>query len=259
LTCDDIERDEIAEAYVLGRLPEQASSEFESHYFECPRCLAQVELLESTRTHLLTGPHAAAGVRRFPRVIGAVAAAAVVVIAVGVIRQFSSEPVSAPAAPPASNIELPGTPPSAAPAASIDLRALGAIVPPRFDAPRLRVSPTASRRAFLQAMEFYQRGDCQQAAGGLLAAVEQDPKSIPAHFFLAICSLQLDRDAQAADHLKIVVQLGESPYFEDAHFFLAKAHIRQGDLASARKELQAVVALEGDRRAEASNLLTQIR
>jgi ATP/maltotriose-dependent transcriptional regulator MalT len=40
---------------------------------------------------------------------------------------------------------------------------------------------------------------------------------------------------------------------------LAKAHIRQGDLASARKELQAVVALEGDRRAEASNLLTQIR
>ena len=258
MTCDDIERDEIAEAYVLGRLPEQAAAEFESHYFDCPRCLAQVELLESTRSELLSAPHAASGGRRFPRVIGAIAAAAAVVIAVGVIREFS-EPVSSPTGPLARNIELPGTPPSAPPPASIDLRALGVIVPPRFDAPRLRVSPTASRRAFLQAMEFYQRGDCQQAAGRLQTAVEQDPKSISAHFFLAICSLQLDRNAQAADHLKIVVQLGESPYLEDAHFFLAKTHIRQGDLAGARKELQAVVALEGDRRAEASTLLTQIR
>ena len=258
MTCDDIERDNIAEAYVLGRLPEPASSEFESHYFECPRCLAEVELLESSRTHLLSDRDAASGVRRFPRVMGAVAAAAVVVIAAGVIRQFSSEP-AAPAGPPARNIELPGTAPPVPSAPAVDLRALGAIVPPPFNAPRLRDGSTASRRAFLDAMAHYARGDCQQAIGGLQTAVEQDPKSIQAHFYFAVCSLQLDRNAQAADHLRTVVQLGESPYLEDAHFFLAKTHIRQGDLGSARRELQAVIALEGDRRSDASTLLNQLR
>ena len=258
MTCDDIERDNIAEAYVLGRLAEPASSEFESHYFECPRCLAEVELLETGRTHLLSDQNAPSGVRRFPRVMGAVAAAAVVVIAAGVIRQFSSES-AAPAGQPARNIELPGTAPSVPAAAAVDLRALGAIVPPPFNAPRLRDGSTASRRTFLTAMEHYERGDCQQAIGGLKTAVEQDPKSIPAHFYFAVCALQLDRNTQAADHLKIVVQLGESPYLEDAHFFLAKSHIRQGDLGTARRELQAVIALEGDRRSDASTLLNRLR
>jgi len=259
VTCDDIERGNIAEEYVLGRLQEQAASEFEAHYFDCPPCLARVELLEAARTHLRDSPAVPRAGHGIRRTIGAIAAAAVVVIAVGVIRQVSFAPESPPSTLPARNIELPGTAPAAPPAGQIDLRALGAIVPPPFDAPRLRVSPTASRRAFLQAMELYKRGDCRQAIGGLESAVNQDPASIPAQFFLAVCSLQLDRNTEAAQHLKKVIRLGESPYLEDAHFFLAKAHIREGDLPDARKELQAVIALEGDRRSEASSLLSQIR
>jgi len=45
---------------------------------------------------------------------------------------------------------------------------------------------------------------------------------------------------------------------EDAHFFLAKALIRDGDVEAARDELRTVLALEGDRRDEASRLLAEL-
>ena len=260
MTCDEVERGNIAEDYLLGRLPEQAASEFEAHYFDCPQCLARVELLEGARTELESSPETRPAGNRFRRVIGALAAAAVVVLAVGVIREVARVPVSAPVTvtAPAPNIELPPTAPGARPAEKPDLQALGAIELPRFDALRLRASPTASRRVFLQAMERYERGDCQGAFAGLESAAQQDPKSVPARFFLAVCSLQLDRNADAVRHLAGVVKLGESPYLEDAHFFLAKAHIRMGDLPAARKELESVIALDGDRRREASTLLSQL-
>ena len=257
MTCDEVERGNIAEEYLLGRLPEEAASEFETHYFDCPQCLARVELLEGARTQLESSPDARPAGNRLRRVIVPLAAAAVVVLAVGVIRELSRVPVSAPDTAPAPNIELPAQAPP--PAGRPALPALGAIEPPRFDAPRLRVSPTASRRVFLQAMERYERGDWQGALAGLETATQQDPKSVPAHFFLAVCALQLDRNADAVRHLADVVKLGESPYLEDARFFLAKAHIRLGDLPAARRELEAVVALDGDRRAEAFSLLAQIR
>ena len=258
MTCDEVERGNIAEDYLLGRLPEQAASEFEAHYFDCPQCLARVELLEGARTQLESSPETRPAGNRLRRAIGALAAAAVVVLAVGVIREVARVPVSAPVTAPAPNIELPPTAPGARPAEGPDLQALGAIELPRFDAPRLRTNPTASRRVFLQAMERYERGDCQGALAGLETAAQQDAKSVPARFFLAVCSLQLDRNADAVRYLADVVKLGESPYLEDAHFFLAKAHIRLGDLAAARRELASVIALDGDRLREASTLLSQL-
>jgi tetratricopeptide (TPR) repeat protein len=258
VTCRDVERGNIAEECLLGRLPEEAASEFETHYFDCPACLARVELLEGARTQLESSAAIGRGAGRYRRAIPALAAAAVLVLTVGVIREVSRGPASAPVATPAPNIELP-PPPAAGPARGPDLRSLGEIERPRFDAPRLRVSPSALRRVFLQALERYERGDCQGALAGLETAARQDPKMAPAHFFLGTCSLELDRNADAVRHLANVVKLGESPYLEDAHFFLAKAHIRLGDLASARKELEPVIALDGDRRAEASSLLSQIR
>ena len=258
MTCDEVERGNIAEEYLAGRLAEEAASEFEAHYFNCPECLARVELLEGVRTQLeSSSAETRPAGSRLRRAIVPLAAAAVLVLAAGVIRQMSRVPVSAPVTTSAPNIELPA--PVAPPAERPDLRALGAIEPPRFDAPRLRVSPTASRRVFLQAMERYERGDWQGALAGLETAAQHDPKSVPAHFFLAVCSLQLDRNADAVRHLANVVKQGESPYLEDAHFFLAKAHIRLGDLASARRELESVIALDGDRRTQASTLLSQLR
>jgi Flp pilus assembly protein TadD len=107
-------------------------------------------------------------------------------------------------------------------------------------------------------MDAYSRGDYTGAIPGLEEAVRADPASPTARFFLAVSYLQLDRRAEAIGHLRGVIQAGESPYLEDALFFLAKAAIRSGDLEAARDELRRVVALDGERREEASRLLQEL-
>jgi tetratricopeptide (TPR) repeat protein len=257
VTCDEIERDELAEQYLLGRLPEEASAEFEAHYFDCERCLERVELLERTRAHLVSSATGNVPRRRFRYVSGGLAAAAVLLLAVALIREFPSPAV--PATPSARDIELPASPQSPAVADAVDRRRLGAIDPPRFDAPRLRSSPTPPRRLFLDAMRLYERGDYAGAIPGLQRAAEQDATVPQSHFFLAVCYLQLDRNGEAVEHLRRTIRRGESPYLEDARFLLAKAHIRQGDFESARNELRAVIAMDGDRRVEAGRLQAQLR
>lgn len=253
MTCDEIERDEIAERYLSGRLGEDASAEFEAHYFDCPRCLEHVGRLESARHALRgdggAGEHARRWRRRLWPAAGALAAAAILVLAVRGIEDQ---------APPAAgvtvrrDVELPREPPA------LDLRRLGAIEPPRFTPPRLRSDAGEARRVFLEAMRSYERGDYAGAVAGLEQAARADPAYPAAHFFLGVCALQLDRDAEALRHLRAAVRLGESPYLEDAHFFLAKALIRGGDIEAAKGELRTVVALEGDRRGEASRLLSEL-
>lgn len=253
MTCDQIERDEIAERYLLGRLGEDASAEFEAHYFDCSRCLEHVGRLESARHALAGDGGSRADVRRWRRGLwpaaGALAAAAILLLAVRV----SEEPAApAPSVEVTRDVELPREP------KTLDLRRLSAIEPPRFTPPRLRSEAGEARRLFLNAMRSYERGDYAGAVPGLEAAVVADPSYPAAHFFLGVCSLQLDRRADAMRYLREVARLGESPYLEDAHFFLAKALIRGGDIEAAKSELRTVVALEGDRRDEASRLLAEL-
>jgi TolA-binding protein len=179
---------------------------------------------------------------------GALAAAAILVLAVRGIEEPAPPTTSATGT---REAELPSEP-------APDLRQLSAIEPPRFTPPRLRSVEGEARRVFVEAMRSYERGDYAAAVPGLEAAVRADPAYPAAHFFLGVCSLQLDQPADAMRHLRDVVRLGESPYLEDAHFFLAKAQIRGGDVEAARGELRTVVALEGDRRAEASRLLAEL-
>ena len=252
MTCDEIERDEIAERYLSGRLGEEASADFEAHYFDCSRCLEHVGRLESARHALAGDSGAGADARRWRRRLwpaaGALAAAAVLILAVRVI----DEPSAPPNLPVTRDVDLPREP------AAPDLGRLGAIEPPRFTPPRLRSGAGEARRVFLDAMQWYERGDYAGAVPGLEAAVRADPAYPAAHFFLGVCSLQLDRRADAIRYLREAARLGESPYLEDAHFFLAKALIRDGDVETARGELRTVLALEGDRRDEASRLLAEL-
>jgi len=253
VTCDEIERDEIAERYLSGRLGEEASAEFEAHYFDCSRCLEHVGRLESARHALAGDGGPGADVPRWRRRLwpaaGALAAAAIVVLAVRVIDEPSAP---APNLPVTRDVELPREP------AAPNLGRLGAIEPPRFTPPRLRSGAGEARRLFIDAMRSYERGDYAGAVRGLEAAVRADPAYPAAHFFLGVCFLQLDRRADAIGYLREAARLGESPYLEDAHFFLAKALIRDGDVAAARGELRTVLALEGDRRDEASRLLAEL-
>jgi cytochrome c-type biogenesis protein CcmH/NrfG len=108
-------------------------------------------------------------------------------------------------------------------------------------------------------MALYVAGDYAGAAAGLRRVIAVDDSQVAAHFYLAVCVLQGNHNDEGLTLLQRVVASGESPYLEDAHFFLAKARIRQGDIAAARSELTRVIALDGDRRDEARQLLAQLQ
>ena len=263
MTCDEIERGDIAEQYVLGRLGEENSARFEAHYFGCARCLDRVEALESAHGALATAVAAktedertsragggSRSLRALWQAVGGLAAAAIIVLAVRVIQE---PPTPSAIEPPATAVDI--ALPKAAPTA--EWERLGAIVPPPFTPPRLR-SARESRRLFLSAMEVYSGGNYAGAIPGLEDAVRAEPALPAARFFLGVSYLQLDRRSEAIEHLREVTRLGESPYLEDAYFFVAKASIRNGDIEAARRELRTVIALGGNRRDEASGLLTAL-
>jgi tetratricopeptide (TPR) repeat protein len=269
MTCEQIERDEVVEQYLSGRLPSADQDDFEAHYFDCTYCQERLRVLEDARAQLTreAAPVLAqrtsspTSLRRTAvawRVAAAgLAAAAVIVLAVRVTRgPDSAAPVVPPGgASPGRDVTL-QAPQNPTPAP--DLSALAQIQPPRYEPLRLRASMSSAQAAFRTAMELYAAGNYSGAAAGLRRAIELDPSLLGAQFYLAVSVLQIDGTDEGVTLLQRVIAAGESPYLEDAHFFLAKARIRRGDIASARSELRRVIALDGDRRDEAQQLLARL-
>ena len=63
---------------------------------------------------------------------------------------------------------------------------------------------------------------------------------------------------EAISSLRATVALGDTPYLEDAKFYLAKAYLRRADIRSARSELLQVVELHGEREQDARALLARL-
>lgn len=257
LTCEEVERDELVEHYVLGRLEKAQQEAFEDHYFSCSECLERLRIVEETRGELAAQ---AVVVRpyRWRRVAAGLAAAATLVLAVRVGQDiWNRRDVPPPSGPQGRDVSLsaPATPSVTAPLPS----ALGRIELPPYSPPRLRSTTTEAQRVFRDGMTSYTAGDCAAAIPTLRRALAIDESMTSARFYLAACELQSGRAQEASDHLQRVVAVGESPYFEDAHFFLAKAYIQLGNLAAARQQLARVVALRGDRLTEAQRLIDQLR
>ena len=74
----------------------------------------------------------------------------------------------------------------------------------------------------------------------------------------ATCQLLTAQVDSAISGLRQTVALGESPYLEEAHFYLAKARLRQGDIRAARAELQRTIERRGRLEEAARSLLVQI-
>ena len=246
MTCDEVERDEIAEEYVLGRLDEDRQAAFEDHYFDCAACLALVQGVQEARAQLAVQEPDSRR-RHWRRAAAVLAAAAVIILAVRVGQHtWSGRNLEAPpsTASPRGDVALP------APPLPIEL--------PPYSPPRLRAVPTEAQRVFRAAMTSYSTGDCASAMPGLQRALAIDETFAQARFYLGVCELHDGRvDAASAD-LQRVIAVGESPYLEDAHFFLAHARLRQGDGDGARREFQRVIELRGERGIEAKRLLEQL-
>jgi len=76
--------------------------------------------------------------------------------------------------------------------------------------------------------------------------------------YLGICLLVSGSPEEASRALGAVVALGDTPYLEGAHFYLAKASLRLNRVDEARRHLQQVVELHDRLEPEARRLLRRL-
>jgi len=298
MNCDVIAGNALAERYLLGELSPAEQKAYERHYFQCERCFGELQSLQTIQHALQAAPRALVAARKDwvwqPRwrwfVGGAVAASIVALVFVLQQRPPAREPTAAnqlpaaAAAPPdsvtaqdghagqapdaAAGVDLTAAAAAAAPSASKSpspvsrrvsaLAHLARVVPPRYSASVLRgVSDEATLR-FQEGMSAYTARDYAIAVQKLRSAAALDPSRPDIAFFLGASELLLGNVPGAVRSLKRTVAMGDTPFLEEAHFYLAKAYLKEGDAEQARAELTKVNALQGDKRQEADELLTEL-
>jgi FimV-like protein len=253
MECAHIKREEVVERYLTGSLGPQERESFEEHYFACEQCFAALQAHRALQAELSAS---APQIRAMPapsptawRWTAAMATAAVVILAVLGIRWGMKSDLSPPA-PPTQTMQPGPAGPSLAELARFD--------PPTYTPAVLRGAQDEPMRKFRVAMKNYQHGDYARAITGLREAAKLNPQDAGALFFLGVSYLLSGQTDEGIAALQQSVALGETPYLEEAHYYLAKAFLRKGDLAAARRELEEVVRLEGDHKDEARRLLQQL-
>jgi TolA-binding protein len=138
------------------------------------------------------------------------------------------------------------------PAERIEL--LARIEPPAYEAAASAdVAPE-----FRAAMENYRKRDYAGAIAGLRAAVQAEPQSAEAHFYLAICLLMTNDRAGGIQELQAVIAAGSAPYLEAARFYLAKALLADRNIRGADVQLRVIVEMHGKLEKQAQALHAQI-
>ena len=112
---------------------------------------------------------------------------------------------------------------------------------------------------YQEGMQNYLHRDYAAAATQLRDATRQDSELQPALFYLGISELLLGKPDPAIEALSKLIRMETNPYQEESHWYLAKAFFRKRDLGAAQKELEAVTALNGPHRLEATQALEVVR
>lgn len=254
MECAQIGREEVVERYLTRSLGKQERESFEEHYFGCEQCFAALQAQRALQAELsASAPQIRAMPARNPtawRWRAAMATAAVVILAVLGIR-WGTKPDLSPPAPPTETMQ----PGSAGPS----LTELARFDPPTYTPAVLRGAQDEATREFRAAMKHYQHGDYARAITGLRKAAKPNPKDAGALFFLGISYLLSSQTNDGIAALQQAVALGDTPYLEEAHYYLAKAFLLKGDLAASEAELTKTVQLKGDLESNAQELAQAIQ
>ncbi len=206
---------ELADRYVAGRMPDAERVAFENHFVVCARCQQDVRFASSVRAATAAdSPHAAArgGGTSEPATAGSSANRSRTVRWAGV----------ALAAGVAAIILIRSTPSRAL----VDLG--GVADPPPYAGIAVRGTPGRGDAIFDAAMTQYAARHFDNAANGLRAALAAGQDSTPTEFFLGASLLFTSDASAAADAFDGVVARGDSPYFDEAQLYEAKALLRLG-------------------------------
>jgi tetratricopeptide (TPR) repeat protein len=246
MACARITDEGIMGKYLLGQLGEAEQEEFEKHFFECEECFRELEALQAAQQVLASEPISRAlqiqRPQRFKTWGWAVAAAAVVVIGLVALLWWVMQP------------PIPRTA-----SLSPELAELARIEPPFYEALRLRGTQDDAQRRFKTAMEFYSAGDYASAIPGLEEAAELDPTAPNVSFFLGASYLLADRTSEGILLMQDTVDLGDTPFLEEALVLLAKGRLATGDVVGAEVALAEAVGLRGEFESEARDVLTKLR
>ena len=98
-----------------------------------------------------------------------------------------------------------------------------------------------------------------RAITGLREAAKLNPKDAGALFFLGVTLLLSGQTDDGIAALQRSVALGDTPYLEESHYYLAKAFLHKNDVAAAEAELQKTIQLKGDLENKAQELLQAIQ
>lgn len=152
-----------------------------------------------------------------------------------------------------SRTRQPAAVPVAKSPAPSELQLLARVDPPRYTATNLRSSASDRDEKFRAAMTKYAAGDYAAAANDLRGV-----DTAAARFYLSIADLMTGVVEEPVTMLRSIDEMGETPYLEQARFFLAKALLANHDIAGATKALEQTIALKGDRETEARELLERV-
>jgi tetratricopeptide (TPR) repeat protein len=251
MDCNQIERDEIIEKYLTGRLDGAELEEFEVHYFGCSKCREKLQVSrllqeklweqgEKTRPQAQE-PHRVLTGRR----AWAISAAAMALVVAGVALWWQyTRSDRAPAGPEET---------------SSSLIMLARIEPPLYVSPALRGAEDEAAERFRLGMIHYRDGRYGEAITDLRAAAGLHPNGANVRFFLGICLLLTEKTDEGIEELKATIGLGDSGYLEEAHFYLAKAFLGKGNVGSAKEELNWIQEKGSNLKEEAAQILAQLR
>ena len=267
LSCEAVAVQNTIELYVAGHLGEPDQAAFERHYFSCPRCCDELKTHLALQAELLRDPPIASARQRRAAVWRWTAIAAGLLLATAATawitvlgRDTPSEPGVAMPSPPVPVPDPPRANAAGVPSAATTdrLSELGRVRAPRYQPPRLR-GAGAGDAHFERGMSHYVEGRYHAAIPELRLAATRAPALLERPFYLGASYLMAGDADRALDQLQVVIAAGESAYLEEARFLVAKALVRNGDLAGARRQLDAVIELAGDREREARDLRDEVR
>lgn len=280
MSCSQINREDVAERYLMGSLAPQERESFEDHYFDCEECFALLQarralqaelsanaaqLLESLRNTIRTSSPPDK-VWRWGWAIGLT----VILMSVGSLLWLRRPATQPPASSQVSIVrQQESTKASKAPTSQTDqtaaqitrqnsLKELARVQPPPYEPNLLRGTIDQATEKFRDGMRDYVHGDYQEAASKLRVAAKIDAQSPRIQFFLGASELLIGEDDKAIRSLQAAAALGDSPYLEEAHFYLAKGWLRKQQLVAAQQELEKTIRLQGDLEQQARGLLRQL-
>ena len=242
MDCARIADDRIMERYLLRDLADAEREALEQHFFECDDCFTQIEALEAAQYILAADPSSRPPRQQNRTRTLTLAVAAVALIGLVAVLWWVLQP------PPPRTASL-----------SLELAELARIEAPHYEPVRLRGATDEAQQRFRSAMELYSAGDYLSAIPGLEEAAELDLTAPNISFYLGACYLLTGRNSDGVATLQHTVNLGDTPYLEEALILVAKARLVNGDVAGAERAFEEAAGLGGDFESEARDALTNLR